>query len=165
MAAHGNLRDDPFLTRLAEQEPSAWFNPAVTTTAAGLVESELSSDIVDDAAARLERFAPWIAQAFPETANAHGVIESPLHAAPDMQRELGLAAGRLLLKRDDILPVSGSIKARGGVHEVLEYAESLAVEAGLLAPLNSGCATRYLASNEGADPTSGLATGNNDDEP
>lgn len=165
MVARGNLRDDPFLTRLAEQEPFAWFNPAVTTTGARLAASELSSGIVDDADARLERFAPWIAQAFPETADARGVIESPLHAAPDMHGELGVTAGRLLLKRDDILPVSGSIKARGGVHEVLEYAESLAIQAGLLAPLNSGCATRNLASNEGADPTLGLTTGNNDDEP
>lgn len=132
MAARGNLRDDPFLARLADQEPSAWFNPAVTTTAEGLAASELSPSIVDDAAARLDRFAPWIAQAFPETAGAQGVVESPLDAALGMQRELNLAAGHLLLKRDDILPVSGSIKARGGVHEVLEYAESLANEAGLL---------------------------------
>lgn len=131
-AMQSTLRDDPFLARLAAHQPSAWFNPAVTTTAAGLVESGLSPSIVDDAAARLDRFAPWIAQAFPETANARGVIESPLHAAPDIHRELGLTAGRLLLKRDDILPVSGSIKARGGVHEVLEYAESLAIDAGLL---------------------------------
>lgn len=146
MAARGNLRDDPFLARLVDQQPSAWFNPALTTTGAGLVASELSSDIVDDAAARLDRFAPWIAQAFPETTDAHGVIESPLHAAPDMQRELGLAGGRLLLKRDDILPVSGSIKARGGVHEVLEYAESLAVEAGLLTvPGELGVGTNLAA--------------------
>ena len=57
MAVRGNFRDDPFLARLADQEPSAWFNPAVTTTAAGLVASELSSDIVDDAAARPSRAA------------------------------------------------------------------------------------------------------------
>lgn len=132
MADRSEFHDDPFLARLAAQEPSAWFNPAVSTTAAGLSASGLSRGIVDDAAARLDRFAPWIAQAFPKTSAARGVIESPLDAAPQMQRELGLAAGTLLLKRDDILPVSGSIKARGGVHEVLEYAESLAVEAGLL---------------------------------
>lgn len=132
MAGCSGFHEDPLLARLAAGEPSAWFNPAVTTTAAGLSASGLSRTMVDDAAARLDRFAPWIAQAFPETSAARGAIESPLEAAPEMQRELGLAAGTLLLKRDDILPVSGSIKARGGVHEVLEYAESLAVEAGLL---------------------------------
>lgn len=168
MAVRGNFRDDPFLARLADQEPSAWFNPAVTTTAEGLVASGLSSAIVDDAAARLERFAPWIAQAFPETGDARGVIESPLHAAPDMQRELGLTAGRLLLKRDDVLPVSGSIKARGGVHEVLEYAESLVMEAGLLpSPAEVGESTNRAAENDTdtvQSLTSGLTVAGHEDE-
>lgn len=129
---------DPLLRRLADQEPVAWFNPAVTTADAGLTASGLSPDIVHDAAARLDRFAPWIAQAFPDTAEARGVVESPLDAAPGIHRDLGSPPGRLLLKRDDILPVSGSVKARGGVHEVLEYAETLAVEAGLLPPDRDG---------------------------
>ena len=127
---------DPLLRDLADQEPVAWFNPAATSTDAGLADSGLSASMVDDAAARLDRFAPWIAQAFPDTAEARGVIESPVHAAAGIQRDVALTEGRLLLKRDDILPVSGSVKARGGVHEVLEYAETLAVGAGLLPPIS-----------------------------
>src|SRR5699024_6890140 len=80
---------------------------------------------------------------FPDTAttqlgaaDAGGTIESPLVAAPRARQRLdGLFGarlpGRLWLKRDDELPVSGSIKARGGFHEVLEFAEAVAAENGL----------------------------------
>lgn len=132
MSEELDIPGDALLTDLAHGMPVTWCNPPVSTAAAGLEHAGLPSGLVDDAAARLERFAPWIAQTFPETAAAHGLIESPLQDAPRVQRELGIGQGRLLLKRDDILPVSGSVKARGGVHEVLEYAESLAVRAGLL---------------------------------
>jgi D-serine dehydratase len=38
----------------------------------------------------------------------------------------------LLLKRDDSLPVSGSVKARGGIYAVLKHTEDLLFAAGLL---------------------------------
>lgn len=50
---------------------------------------------------------------------------------PRMQAALG-TPGQLLLKRDDELPIAGSVKARGGIYEVLKHTEDLALAAGLI---------------------------------
>lgn len=94
-------------------------------------------DQIDDAKARLERFAPYLQIAFPELKETNGIIESELRAIPEMQNFLNTnygadIEGRLMLKMDSHLPVSGSVKARGGIYEVLKHAEDLALEAGLL---------------------------------
>ena len=85
---------------------------------------------VEEATARLDRLAPWIAQTFPATAQEPhpGRIESALEPTPDTQTYvtelMGFPLpGELWVKRDDSLPISGSIKARGGIHEVLRLAE------------------------------------------
>lgn len=114
-----------------------WLNPRATTLAQGLPYVGLTQDDVNDAHARLSRFAPYLAKAFPETAAAGGIIESELVAIPAMQTRLASETGvgipgTLLLKKDSHLPISGSIKARGGIYEVLTHAEKLALEAGLL---------------------------------
>ena len=92
---------------------------------------------IDDAQERLARFAPFIERCFPETAPRHGIIESPITEIPSMQAFLnreyhaGLE-GKLLLKQDSHLPVSGSVKARGGIYEVLKHSEELALPDGIL---------------------------------
>ncbi|HHG8771018.1 TPA: D-serine ammonia-lyase [Raoultella planticola] len=127
----------PLLEDLIALKETTWFNPATTSLAAGLPYVGLTRDDVQDARARLERFAPYLAQAFPETATTGGIIESELVAIPAMKARLEQAfsqpiAGDLLLKKDSHLPISGSIKARGGIYEVLTHAEKLALDAGLL---------------------------------
>lgn len=91
---------------------------------------------VEDAAARLTRFAPYLAKAFPETAKSGGIIESDLveiaRMKPALEHMSGPISGRLFLKRDSHLPVSGSIKARGGIYEVLKFAEEVAMKADML---------------------------------
>jgi len=88
-----------------------------------------------EAEERLERFAPFIKKAFPETEN--GIIESPILEINEMKKRMEKdfnqnIYGNLMLKRDDLLPIAGSIKARGGIYEVLKYAETLAINEDLL---------------------------------
>jgi len=127
----------PMVQSLIALEPVTWFNPNTTTLAAGLPYVGLDNNNVADASARLARFAPYMCEAFPETRTSNGILESEIAAIPAMQatlnRRYGVeVTGRLLLKKDSHLPISGSIKARGGIYEVLTHAEQLAIKAGLL---------------------------------
>ena len=92
---------------------------------------------VRDAERRLTRFAPLIARLFPETGQAGGIIESPLRSAPRLKQAVERAnassdIGRVLIKLDSELPIAGSVKARGGIYEVLCHTEKLALEHGLI---------------------------------
>lgn len=127
----------PLVKDLVALKETTWFNPGTTSLAEGLPYVGLTEDDVQDAHARLTRFAPYLAKAFPETAETGGIIESELAAIPAMQKRLEKEYGQpingeMLLKKDSHLPISGSIKARGGIYEVLTHAEKLALEAGLL---------------------------------
>ena len=131
------VSDYPLVQQLIDLNELAWFNPGITTLEEGLPYVSLDQNDVKDASERLKRFAPYLCKAFPETAVTHGIIESEIQAVPAMQSELSTRydtdiKGKMLLKKDSHLPISGSIKARGGIYEVLKHAEGLAIEAGLL---------------------------------
>ncbi|QCR38261.1 D-serine ammonia-lyase [Nissabacter sp. SGAir0207] len=129
------IKQTPLVRELILLNEVNWFNPDTLPAKEGLPHVGLTRHEVEEAAARLQRFAPCLALAFPETAPAGGIIESPVVPIPTMQRALSRQAplgGALWLKKDSHLPVSGSIKARGGLYEVLVHAEKLALEAGLL---------------------------------
>ncbi len=127
----------PLVKELIELKEISWFNPSITRLEEGLSYVGLGSEDIQDASQRLKRFAPYLAKAFPETAKTNGIIESEVVPISEMQSVLEREydtpiQGRLLLKKDSHLPISGSIKARGGIYEVLTHAEKLAIEAGLL---------------------------------
>jgi D-serine dehydratase len=132
-----NWNEDPFIQNLKALTESIWLNPDILSFDEATKDIALSAADVADAEARLERFRPYIAKVFPETEATQGLIESPLRRIPHMQAALAEYAtmplsGDLLLKCDSHLPISGSIKARGGIYEVLNYAEKLALAAGML---------------------------------
>ena len=121
---------EPALARAARAEEVFWRNSGYN---AAPVPDTLTTADIDDAEARLERFAPFIRRRYPETEPWQGRIESPLREIPDMLRAMDCGiAGRLFLKMDSHLAIAGSVKARGGIYEVLKHAEDLALASGLL---------------------------------
>jgi len=132
------LEQCPVLKDITSLRPTLWLNPKLQPFALGVSYGGFSIDDITDASERLERFRPFLVSAFPETAKAGGLIESPLKSIPAMQRELGKQydslPGKLYVKLDSHLPISGSVKARGGIYQVLKLAETIAADAGLLYP-------------------------------
>lgn len=119
---------------LAAKRPCLWINPDRLTGNEALAAADIGLADIEAAAARLQRFAPLLARLFPEVA-PHGLVESALIDASGLRQAIlpdGVAGGTWLIKGDHALPIAGSVKARGGIHEVLEFAERLAIGHGLL---------------------------------
>ncbi len=116
---------------LSEGRPLLWINTRCRPDAGRHAVLDLDPEV---ASQRFQRFTQLQAHLFPELQAAGGVIESALQPIEGWQAHCGDTRGRWFLKRDDALPVAGSIKARGGFHEILAWAESLALEHGLIQP-------------------------------
>lgn len=116
-------------------EPVFWINTKKEKFGDVSDKLELKFEDIRDASDRLIRFAPLIKKLFPETVD--GIIESELVEIPSMKNEIeqlykNKINGRLFMKCDSHLEIAGSVKARGGIYEVLKHAEDLAVSSGLL---------------------------------
>jgi D-serine dehydratase len=116
-----NITEDEILT-IKNAQPLLWLNNAFKKTAAPSVTPNRKELFA--AEARLARFAPLLARLFSELEAYNGLIESPLLSSQNTAKD----KPNLYYKADHQLPVAGSIKARGGIHEVLHFAESLAIE-------------------------------------
>ncbi|GGB69115.1 D-serine ammonia-lyase [Fictibacillus barbaricus] len=130
-------QEHPIIGRITMLDEVFWVNPKLEHFEKGNSNSKLTKADIVDAENRLIRFAPYFVKAFPETAKLNGIIESPLVEIDSMKHYLERTyeqelLGNLLLKCDSHLPISGSIKARGGIYEVLKHAEHLALENNLL---------------------------------
>ncbi len=134
------------LDSLKNRIPVVWIPSRGPVSTSITVDSRVRDELLD-AEKRLERFGPLLAMLFPELESSGGIIESPLTPVPSMRRSIESFTGEqltgsLMVKEDHALPVAGSVKARGGVYEVLYMTEKIAIENGLL---------------EGSDPFTTLA--------
>ena len=127
----------PIIARLRTLEETVWLNENRLSAESATTGCPVSMEDVLDASRRLERFADYFCEAFPETQATNGILESPIQMIPNMQWCLEedfdcQIPGSLWIKLDSHLPISGSIKARGGIYEVLATAEEIALRHGLL---------------------------------
>lgn len=131
------IKGFPKMLDLIELREIFWVNDRYEKFQCVSSRLELSEEDIADAKERLLRFAPYLKKAFPETEDDNGIIESPIVEIPNMKIAIEEyfsteIRGKVYLKCDNILKISGSIKARGGIYEVLKHAEDLALKAGLI---------------------------------
>jgi D-serine dehydratase len=116
------------LRALAAGQPLFWRRPAKLGV---YTRQEIAFEEVRAAEARLKRWSGALQALFPQLVSRDGLIESELvpwsHSAFVQARGLGNA----FVKADHDLPIAGSIKARGGVYEVLAVAERIADREGI----------------------------------
>lgn len=121
-----------------QYKETCWINPKKESITQGASSVKLIADKeIEEAKKRLKRFAGYLMEVFPETTASNGIIESELRAISHMaqclkEQTAAEIPGKLYLKMDSHLLVAGSIKARGGIHEVLKHAEELALAAGMV---------------------------------
>jgi D-serine dehydratase len=131
------IKEIPHIKDIQSRKEIFWLNPKRHMNPPIPDRPDVTNQEIIEAAQRLERFSPFIMKVFPETSKNEGIIESPLLDISAMKISLEKRYkveidGQLLLKCDNLLPISGSIKARGGIYEVLKHAENLAFEHQLL---------------------------------
>lgn len=125
----------PLIERLQNEQYVFWINPKKTVEKQTF--QQVSIEMVQDAEKRLQRFSSYIIEAFPETKCFNGIIESDVKEIAALKKLIEgrrgfTIPGKLMLKCDHSLPIAGSIKARGGIYEVLHHAEKLATIAGMI---------------------------------
>ena len=127
----------PLMDKIIATQEVFWTNPNYESFNTIVEKLPLTLQDVKEAEERLKRFAPYISQVFPETKKTNGIIESPIVKISKMRSKIEEIynveiPGRLLMKCDNNLAISGSIKARGGIYEVLKHAEDLAIAKDIL---------------------------------
>ena len=120
------------MKKILDKEPVFFCNEkSLNNPAEYLKNLDINMTDIVDAKDRMIRYAPLIAKLFPETGN--GIIESPFMKLTNLQNSLYPSMkGQLYSKLDSHLEVAGSIKARGGIYEVMKVTEDLLIDNNLL---------------------------------
>jgi len=131
---HELFHQFPILKELANKHTVLWEN---TNWQKETTTNLFSMQEVDEAEETLTRFSSYLKVAFPELLESQGFIESTIQDIPlikkALERKFDVSIpGQFILKCDHALPISGSIKARGGIFEVLRHAERLTIASGKL---------------------------------
>lgn len=121
------------IQQLSEATSCVWINPRLVPYEQARGSLSISLKDIKEASDRLKRFEPFIMKCFPETIPLHGMIESPLIPIEKTRKRLRqegflVPQGKLFVKQDSDLAIAGSVKARGGVYEVLKHAEDIALD-------------------------------------
>lgn len=115
--------ENDVIAKLKSDKEFLWINPNFYKRA---IYGEVSIEEINEANNLLLKFAPFLKSAFKELESTDGIIESPIMNL----NKFGIK--NLYLKEDNLLPIAGSVKARGGIFEILKYAETLAANANLI---------------------------------
>ncbi|MFC3899620.1 D-serine ammonia-lyase [Aliicoccus persicus] len=123
--------DFPAVSKLIDQVPSFFENPTYTDFELEKDDMGFSLKDIKSAEARMKRFQPYFMEVFKETIQTKAIIESPIVRMPTMKESLESIYdvkinNNVYLKLDNLLPIAGSVKARGGIYNVLKFAEHLA---------------------------------------
>lgn len=116
--------------RILAGEPCYIGNSSALDTATAFCLLPSQPEILEKAVDDWSGFAVLLARLFPELEQTNGRVDSPL-VSFESEAFAGLS---VVVKSDHLLPVTGTIKARGGVFEVLSHARDLAAKQGLVAP-------------------------------
>lgn len=125
--------DFPLVSKLKNKEPIFFESPIYTEFELEKNDMDLSLLDIKKASDRLKRFEPFFLDAFEDMEATKGIVESPIVRIPTMKDMLEEMYGvdinnSVYLKLDNLLPISGSVKARGGIYNVLKIAEDVARE-------------------------------------
>jgi len=122
--------------KIREGKGVLWLNPQVKSFDAIQQNLELSTQDIKNGEEGWKRYKSLLSSLFPRK-GFEGDIDSPLSPLPHLQSlflPLYGCKGKMYLKRDDSLPICGSVKARGGMYEVLHHVEELCVNHQLITP-------------------------------